>query len=183
MDLNDSPEQAAYRAQVRSWLDEHKAQAPVLRGEGALTDPDEILAARRAWQGRLAEGGWRASRGRRSTADRDAARSSRSSSARRCARRRCRASSTSSASACSARRSSPMAARSRSRATWDRCCTATRSGARCSRSPPPGRTWPQCRHAPGWRTTAPGRSTGRRSGRRTPSSPRSGCCWRARTPT
>ncbi len=57
MDLNDTPEQAEYRAQIRAWLDEHRAQAPVIMGDGALTDPDEILAARRAWQGRLAEGG------------------------------------------------------------------------------------------------------------------------------
>jgi len=57
VDLNDTPEQAAFREQVRAWLEAHKAQAPVLRGEGALTDPDEILAARRAWQGTLAEGG------------------------------------------------------------------------------------------------------------------------------
>ena len=57
MDLNDSPEQAAYRERVRSWLEEHKGEAPVLRGEGALTDEDEIVAARRAWQGRLAEAG------------------------------------------------------------------------------------------------------------------------------
>ena len=57
MDLDDTPEQAAYRAQVRSWLEEHKSEAPVLRGPGALEDEDEILAARRAWQGKLAEGG------------------------------------------------------------------------------------------------------------------------------
>ncbi|CAB4913327.1 unannotated protein [freshwater metagenome] len=57
MDLNDTPEQAQYRAQIRSWLEEHRAEAPILHGEGALTDPDEILAARRAWQRRLAEGG------------------------------------------------------------------------------------------------------------------------------
>ena len=57
MDLNDTPEQAAFRAQVRAWLEDHKAQAPVLQGEGALTDPDEILVARRAWQRQLAEGG------------------------------------------------------------------------------------------------------------------------------
>ena len=57
MDLNDTPEQAQYRAQIRAWLDEHQAQAPVLLGDGALTDPDEILAARRAWQAQLAEGG------------------------------------------------------------------------------------------------------------------------------
>ena len=57
MDLNDTPEQAAYREKVRSWLEEHKGEAPVLQGEGALADEDEITAARRAWQGRLAEGG------------------------------------------------------------------------------------------------------------------------------
>jgi alkylation response protein AidB-like acyl-CoA dehydrogenase len=57
VDLNDTPEQAQYREQIRAWLEEHKSEAPVLQGDGALTDPDEILAARRAWQGRLAEGG------------------------------------------------------------------------------------------------------------------------------
>ena len=57
MDLNDTPEQAQYREQVRAWLEEHKSEAPVLQGEGALTDEQEIVAARRAWQGRLAEGG------------------------------------------------------------------------------------------------------------------------------
>jgi alkylation response protein AidB-like acyl-CoA dehydrogenase len=57
VDLNDSPEQAAYRAQVRSWLDEHRPQAPVLSGPDAITDEQELIAARRAWQGRLAEGG------------------------------------------------------------------------------------------------------------------------------
>ena len=57
MDLNDTPEQGAYRQQVRAWLEQHSSEAPVLRGEGALTDPDEILAARRAWQRTLAEGG------------------------------------------------------------------------------------------------------------------------------
>jgi hypothetical protein len=49
VDLNDSPEQAAYREQARSWLQEHKAEAPILKGEGAITDEDEIIAARRAW--------------------------------------------------------------------------------------------------------------------------------------
>jgi alkylation response protein AidB-like acyl-CoA dehydrogenase len=57
VDLNDSPEQAAHREKVRSWLEEHKGEAPVLRGEGALTDEDEIVAARRAWQGKLAGAG------------------------------------------------------------------------------------------------------------------------------
>jgi alkylation response protein AidB-like acyl-CoA dehydrogenase len=53
VDLNDTPEQARYRATVRAWLDEHRHEAPP-RG-GALED--DYLAARRAWQGRLAEGG------------------------------------------------------------------------------------------------------------------------------
>jgi alkylation response protein AidB-like acyl-CoA dehydrogenase len=57
VDLDDTPDQAAYRAQVRSWLDEHKSEAPVLQGPGALQDEQEIIAARRVWQGKLAEGG------------------------------------------------------------------------------------------------------------------------------
>ena len=57
MDLDDTPEQAAYRAQVRGWLDEHKREAPILQGPGAIEDEDEIVAARRTWQGKLAEGG------------------------------------------------------------------------------------------------------------------------------
>jgi alkylation response protein AidB-like acyl-CoA dehydrogenase len=57
VDLDDTPEQAAYRAEVRSWLDEHASEAPVLQGPDAITDEQEIIAARRAWQGKLAEGG------------------------------------------------------------------------------------------------------------------------------
>jgi alkylation response protein AidB-like acyl-CoA dehydrogenase len=57
VDLDDTPEQAAHRAQARAWLEQHKAQAPVLSGPDALRDEDEIIAARRAWQGRLAEAG------------------------------------------------------------------------------------------------------------------------------
>jgi alkylation response protein AidB-like acyl-CoA dehydrogenase len=55
VDLNDSPEQAAYRTQVRAWLQDHGAEAPPVRApEG---DEDAYLAARRTWQGKLAEGG------------------------------------------------------------------------------------------------------------------------------
>jgi alkylation response protein AidB-like acyl-CoA dehydrogenase len=57
MDLNDTPEQAGYRTQVRAWLEQHKDEAPVLQGPGALHDEQEIIAARRAWQGKLAEAG------------------------------------------------------------------------------------------------------------------------------
>ncbi len=56
MDLNDTPEQAAYREQVRAWLEEHKHEAPVLEGPDALAE-DEVVPARRAWQRKLAEGG------------------------------------------------------------------------------------------------------------------------------
>jgi alkylation response protein AidB-like acyl-CoA dehydrogenase len=57
VDLDDTPEQAAYRVQVRSWLEEHKSEAPILQGPDAIKDEDEIIAARRVWQGKLAEGG------------------------------------------------------------------------------------------------------------------------------
>ena len=57
MDLDDTPEQATYRAGLRAWLEQHKSEAPVLQGPKALEDEDEIVAARRAWQGKLAEGG------------------------------------------------------------------------------------------------------------------------------
>jgi alkylation response protein AidB-like acyl-CoA dehydrogenase len=56
VDLNDTPEQAAYREQVRAWLEEHKSEAPVLEGPDALSE-DEVVPARRAWQRKLAEAG------------------------------------------------------------------------------------------------------------------------------
>jgi alkylation response protein AidB-like acyl-CoA dehydrogenase len=55
VDLNDTPEQAAYRAQVRAWLDENKAHAPATRGRG---DEEGAVEAHRAWQRRLAEAGY-----------------------------------------------------------------------------------------------------------------------------
>ena len=58
MDLNDTPEQAEYRAKVRAWLQEHRDEAPVLRGEDAIQDEDEAVAAHRAWQRKLAEAGF-----------------------------------------------------------------------------------------------------------------------------
>lgn len=57
VDLNDTPQQAEYRARIRAWLEEHKHEAPKLSGPDALTDEQEIIAARRLWQKRLAEGG------------------------------------------------------------------------------------------------------------------------------
>ena len=58
MDLNDTPQQAEYRARVRAWLEEHAREAPTLRGEGAIEDEHEAVQAHRAWQRRLAEAGF-----------------------------------------------------------------------------------------------------------------------------
>jgi alkylation response protein AidB-like acyl-CoA dehydrogenase len=60
VDLDDTQEQAAYRTEVRTWLDRHASEAPIIGDPtrpGAITDEDEIIAARRVWQGKLAEGG------------------------------------------------------------------------------------------------------------------------------
>jgi alkylation response protein AidB-like acyl-CoA dehydrogenase len=54
VDLNDSPQQAEFRAKVRSWLEEHKAEAPPRAPTG---DEDAYIRARREWQGKLAEAG------------------------------------------------------------------------------------------------------------------------------
>ncbi len=54
MDLNDTPKQAEYRAEVRAWLEANKAQAPARSGsyeDGAYID------TRRQWQRKLAEAG------------------------------------------------------------------------------------------------------------------------------
>jgi alkylation response protein AidB-like acyl-CoA dehydrogenase len=57
VDLDDTPQQAEYRARVRGWLTQHKGEAPILSGSDALQEESEIIAARRVWQGKLAEGG------------------------------------------------------------------------------------------------------------------------------
>ncbi|HEY2006952.1 MAG TPA: acyl-CoA dehydrogenase family protein, partial [Solirubrobacteraceae bacterium] len=54
MDLNDTPEQAAYRAEARTWLQEHKSEAPPR--SGSFQDSDYI-DSRRVWQRKLAEAG------------------------------------------------------------------------------------------------------------------------------
>ena len=53
MDLNDTPEQAQYRERVHGWLEEHKQEAPPIEA----SDDDAYIAARRAWQRKLAEAG------------------------------------------------------------------------------------------------------------------------------
>ncbi len=54
MDLNDTPDQAAFRTRVRTWLEEHRHEAPSASG---AADDTAYIDARRAWQGRLAEAG------------------------------------------------------------------------------------------------------------------------------
>jgi alkylation response protein AidB-like acyl-CoA dehydrogenase len=55
VDLNDTPEQAAYRAEVRAWLEQNKSAAPSTRGRG---DEEGAVEAHRAWQRKLAEAGY-----------------------------------------------------------------------------------------------------------------------------
>ena len=54
MDLSDTPEQVAYRETVRAWVDAHATEAPPASGS---SEDAEYIAARRRWQGRLAEAG------------------------------------------------------------------------------------------------------------------------------
>src|SRR3954447_6762299 len=51
MDLKDTPDQAAYRARVRTWLEEHRAESPP-PASGLHADD---VAPYRAWQAKLAE--------------------------------------------------------------------------------------------------------------------------------
>jgi alkylation response protein AidB-like acyl-CoA dehydrogenase len=54
VDLNDTPEQAAYREEVRAWLAANKADAPP---RGGSMDDTTYVNARRSWQRKLAEAG------------------------------------------------------------------------------------------------------------------------------
>jgi alkylation response protein AidB-like acyl-CoA dehydrogenase len=54
LDLNDTPAQAAYRAEARTWLEAHRAEAPPRSGSSEDTD---YIDGRRAWQRKLAEAG------------------------------------------------------------------------------------------------------------------------------
>ncbi len=54
MDLNDTPEQAAYREKTRDWLASHASEAPPRSGS---YEDSAYIAARRSWQRELAEAG------------------------------------------------------------------------------------------------------------------------------
>jgi acyl-CoA dehydrogenase len=61
MDFDDSPAEAAFRSEVRAWLEAHaepKRHARDFVGDGL--PPDERLAAARAWQARKAAAGYAA---------------------------------------------------------------------------------------------------------------------------
>jgi alkylation response protein AidB-like acyl-CoA dehydrogenase len=57
VDLNDTPQQAEYREKVRAWLEENRSAAPPVSSTRAGAEDDGYVDARRAWQGKLAEGG------------------------------------------------------------------------------------------------------------------------------
>jgi alkylation response protein AidB-like acyl-CoA dehydrogenase len=57
VDLNDTPEQAEYRAKVRSWIEANKDGAPGLGGADAGKE-EAWVNERRDWQRKLAEGGF-----------------------------------------------------------------------------------------------------------------------------
>lgn len=60
MDLDDTPDLAAFRAQVREWLEVHASEAPPPEARDAARqgmDPDAWVAGRRRWQRRLAGAG------------------------------------------------------------------------------------------------------------------------------
>jgi alkylation response protein AidB-like acyl-CoA dehydrogenase len=54
VDLNDTPEQAEYRAQARAWLQANRDQAPP---RSRSSEDSSYIDSRRAWQRRLAEAG------------------------------------------------------------------------------------------------------------------------------
>jgi alkylation response protein AidB-like acyl-CoA dehydrogenase len=54
LDLNDTPEQARFRARARGWLEAHRDEAPPLHGS---SEDGPYIDARRAWQRRLAKAG------------------------------------------------------------------------------------------------------------------------------
>ncbi len=60
MDFNDSPEEAAYRAKVRSWLDANATLRDPDKTRSNMLDEAEgdVLAKAKAWQAKKTEEGW-----------------------------------------------------------------------------------------------------------------------------
>lgn len=58
MDFNDSPEEAAYRAQAKAWLDSNAADHAAKSAGGRRPNTAEHMAAAKSWQTRKAEAGY-----------------------------------------------------------------------------------------------------------------------------
>ena len=58
MDFNDSPEEAAYRAQVRSWLEANAKRSKGEGGEEMEVESETSMAASKAWQAKKAAAGY-----------------------------------------------------------------------------------------------------------------------------
>ena len=182
MDFDDSPEEAEYRAHVRGLLEQHAGELLHVEPGGSI-DPATHQAEFRATQRVLAErrpdrhpvaararrpgrhagaaGDRRA--GVRPRPDPDADQPHRHRHVRPDRHRR-------------------TAATTSGSATSPGCCAPTTSGASCSASRRPAPTWPRCAPPPS-ATARTGSSTGRRSGRRSRTSPTTASCSPAPTPT
>jgi len=57
MDFRDTPEEAAFRKEVRDWLDANLDRAQ-MQTQLSVGPPEERIDNLRAWQGKLHEGGW-----------------------------------------------------------------------------------------------------------------------------
>ena len=66
MDFADTPDEAAFRAEARAWLESHATPRPPTAGADvtAILDPafdaDEGIEHARVWQARAADDGWAA---------------------------------------------------------------------------------------------------------------------------
>ena len=175
--FNDTPAEAAFRTEVRAFI-ENECPAGIKRrgfraafGGGGWDDIHMSREEYFATQRRLGEEARRprldragvAEGVRRRGHDRDGAVHLQPGDVARPARRA--AATSASARAGPARRSSSTAPRSRRSSTCPASCRATRSGARASASPAPAATSRRCRRARS-RTATTTSSTARRSGRR-----------------
>src|SRR4051812_2560809 len=59
MNLRFSPEDEAFRQQVRAWLEKHlSGESEKLRGRGGPGDDEALFEERRAWERQLGRDGW-----------------------------------------------------------------------------------------------------------------------------
>jgi alkylation response protein AidB-like acyl-CoA dehydrogenase len=58
MDFNDTPREAEFRAEAKSWLAEHAPKFEIDNSTRALLDPDEGLKRGKAWQALKADAGY-----------------------------------------------------------------------------------------------------------------------------